>query len=244
MPFFKLPKTLRWLGAVALLLLLLLNSYRLGICLYFYKDFWGQPEFYRSLWMGFRFDCRIVGGITLLLLLISFLPGVHFFKRSWPQRLAMVVYGLAAALLFSLYALDLAHLFITKQRLDLQTIYNIKVGNADGVAFVKTTPFVTLGLIVAISVWVFLLVVAFIHRRIGRQNSSDERWVRIYWQVMFCLLSLVGIYGRIGKEPLHPGIAKLLPSAQAQTLAVNPLEALVYSIFTADSAAPKDAGAP
>jgi hypothetical protein len=244
MPFFKLPKTLRWLGAVALVLLLLLNAYRVGIYLYFYKDLLSNSLLYRSLWMGFRFDCRIVGAVTLLLLLISFVPGVHFFKREWAKRLAMVWYGIALAVIFSLYALDFAHLLVTKQRLDVQTIYNVKVNNAEGIAFVKTTPFATLGLIVAVSVWVFLLLIGFMHTRIRKQNSAEETWVRVYWQVMFCLLCLVGIYGRLGKEPLHRGIAKLLPDPNAQKLAMNPVEAMVYGIFIAETSTQPDANKP
>jgi ABC-type multidrug transport system fused ATPase/permease subunit len=231
MPFFKLPKTLRWVGLMALFLLLLLNGYRLGIYLYFYADQVRGSILYKSFWMGFRFDFRIVASITLLLLLFSFVPGVHFFRRQAGKRLALLVYGLSMAGVFTLYALDLAHLLITRQRIDTQIVHSIKVGNKAGQEFLNTTPWITLALVVAVAVWLLLMLAGALHTAIGKQKSGEEAWVRIYWQVMLVLLCLLGLYGRLGRQPVHGGIARLLNHTAAERLALNPVQAVLDTVF-------------
>lgn len=109
-------------------------------------------------------------------------------------------------------------------------ITDVKKGTVIGHAFVKKTPWLTIFLMIAVTVWLFGMLIGFLHNRINKTKSTDEKWVRLYWQVVFLLAMLVGIYGRLGRTPLHGDIAKLLGNPYAAQLALNPVESFVESI--------------
>ena len=90
----RMPKTIRWIGICALLLLAVLSLYRIGIYQLFPDVFSGaKKNAAQAFWFGFRFDVRLVAAISLFMIAISFWPGLHFFKWEGGKKIALFLYG-------------------------------------------------------------------------------------------------------------------------------------------------------
>jgi hypothetical protein len=241
MKILRLPKTIRWVLGCAFLLLVMMNLYRLGIHLYFHA---GKPEgmsLLRTFWMGFRFDCRYAGGISLLVLLIGFLPGMHIFKRGTGKAAAMFIYSFFTLGLILLSAADFASLLTFRTRLDATLLTDLVKQTSRGKLLVKSIPWVTILIASGVITWIFFMIIRYMHYVISRTKSTLDRGIRIYWQTLTILLFVLCMYGRIGYTPLSPDIARHLDTPYEQLLSLNPVESLLGSI---KSARPNNGFAP
>ena len=104
MPILKLPKSIKWLFACAVLVLLFQTAYRMICFSIFKQDFAGASANLGSiLWLGFRFDWKLVSIVSLFLLLLSVFPATHLFKTSLGKHTAFIVYTLFIAVLLVFY---------------------------------------------------------------------------------------------------------------------------------------------
>ena len=78
-----MPKTLRWIGMTSLLLLLLMTLARLAVYYRFRLPVTGSDSIGPALWLGFRFDFRLLASlglfVGLLVGVIIIVGGLTFF---------------------------------------------------------------------------------------------------------------------------------------------------------------------
>jgi hypothetical protein len=230
MKILRLPKTVRWVLGCALLLLVILNVYRLFLHAYFGKEWLEGPALWQSLWMGFRFDCRYAGGISLLVMLLGYLPGLHVFKRSAGKALGLTLYTVLTFGLLALMVVDFASLITYQTRVDASLLADLIRQTPRGRLVLKEVPLVTMLVGAGILSWIFYMVIRFMHHILNRSRSNLDKGMRIYWQALTISIFLICLHGRIGLTPLRPAMTRTLSTPYAQALALNPPEAVLGSM--------------
>ena len=90
---FRMPKTLRWILLISVLLLVLMTAARLAVYYRFRVPVTGSDPVGPAMWLGFRFDFRLVAGLGLLVgLLGAFLTGLGV---GWALPAALVILAVA-----------------------------------------------------------------------------------------------------------------------------------------------------
>lgn len=223
MPIFPLPKTIRWIGLCGLLLLLLMSLYRLGIYIGFYRGISEANIAAADWWLGFRFDARLVATVSLAMLLLSFLPGMHFFKHRKGKKTAQFFYAVFAAALLLFYAADLVSLLSGRTRLNAAFISEI-FSMVPGKLHWSKGPWVTMLVITGVMVWLFIIITGRLHAVISHSPGKGDKKTRVYWQALLFVVCVLLMYGRVGLSPLSAAGILKAENSPATQLALTPPE--------------------
>lgn len=200
----------------------------MGIHRFFFEKEVNGTALWQAYWMGLRFDCRIVASISLLMILISLWPGLHFFKTSAGKFTSIVLYCLFTAGVLIFYTADFIYLLRFNRRLNGTLVSDLAKGTEKGGIYRHNIPWFALILVIAILLWLSFLFFRQAHKTISKSGGYDQKLVRIYWQSLVVIISCFLIYGRIGAPPLSESLASKQLSPVAAALAVTPPE----SFFT------------
>ncbi|CAN5426281.1 hypothetical protein BH10BAC3_BH10BAC3_26400 [soil metagenome] len=231
MAIFRLPKTIRWIVVCAILLLILLTAYRYCINLLFPNLFAGiKTGLGNAFWYGLRFDVRIVGGLTLLMFLLSFYPGKHYFRSEEGKKVALWVYGFFITMILVFYAADIAYLRNFNQRLNSSIISDLAKNTEKGIVFKTKTEWLAItGTMIAVIVF-FILLANKLHGFITNMKGSGNTGKRITWQVITIIVCVLAMYGSFTLKPLSVSTAASRLTAAQLALALNPFEALFNTL--------------
>jgi hypothetical protein len=232
MQLLRMPKTVCWILTCAVIFLLVMSGYRLGLSWFFNYFSISKAEINTTFWTGFRFDARIIGGFSLLMLLLSFWPGMHFFKTSLGRNTALCFYGLFTLILTLVYTADAVSVFVLKTRLTGTLISDLVKNTQNGVLFKTGAPWFLITLIVILFVFFLFLVFKTLHGRISKKKSaySDTKYPRVTWQIAMILMCAIGVYGTVNMRPLTANSFVTKVSPQSFQLAINPLESFIYTM--------------
>jgi hypothetical protein len=113
-------RLIRWLLATGLFFLLLLSLLRFVFHLVFAPA--GEKNVLPALWMGFRYDARVV----CVFLFIIFLAALVFFLRPFSntisRRILMIFTWLFGFLIIIVYTFDFFHFEYLRQRLNASVL--------------------------------------------------------------------------------------------------------------------------
>jgi hypothetical protein len=217
-----IPKTIWWIGLFSTCLLAAMTCYRLlnHSLLHIEPAALSLGE---AIWIGFRFDCRYVSVFALLVLLISFLPGLHPFRQHNGKALALALATAFSGLLLVLYAADFVLQLAFEQRLQAESLQQAFEHPAE----VRGTPWVIMVLIAGVGTWFLRLVAKGIHRLLARQKAVGPPALRIFWQVLTLLVLLAWIHGSFSSTPLTAKNTMAGQDPVAASFVINPFESLL-----------------
>jgi hypothetical protein len=222
----KMPKTVAWILSVSALLLLLMSLYRLLLCLVFTPNTSPVP-LWQVMVLGMRYDARWVAAISAPLLLLGLLPGLHLYKRNSGKWLALIAYAVFASCMMVLYGIDFAYLISFNERVDGRVWAHFTGDSEQSIGFRQNAPWVVIVLLAAVGTWLVYFIIRWLYRRIGEWRSSDDKAIRLFWQVFAISLLLFALYGRPATSPLSSAAAAALPSVDARKAVLNPFETLL-----------------
>lgn len=226
-----MPKTIRWIGICAILMLVFMSCYRLGIYWAFSgtfsdaKSYTGQAAGY-----GFLFDARWVAIASLFMFLLSFWPRLHFFKWKEGKKMAVVIYGILFFFLVLLYAADVAYLHSFGQRLQGSLISDTAKGTEKWQVYKTGNMWWLLLLVIAMLTWSFIVAIIKAHKAIHKTRSRDNSGARLFWQILLAVICGIAIYGNIGRRPLSASALSGTLAPSAWQLSLNPFESSYYSL--------------
>jgi len=226
----QMPKTVRWVLIIALMFLLAMSLYRLGLHLFLKPKGGEGSQLVRAIWAGFRYDLRYVSFITILVILFGLIPGLHPFKRSLGKKVSLILYSAFAAGMLLFYAADIIYIVSFGERLNGSLVYNLRHNTQVAKLFWHNTPWVTVVIAIAVLVWLFWLLASLIHRSIQKKVKASHGGLRIYWQAMVFLVCLAGLHGHLGAKPLSISITCESKDPYILFLAVNPPQAFFETL--------------
>ncbi len=224
-----MPKTLRWVLLISLVLLALMTAARLAVYYRFRVPVTGSDDpVGPAMWLGFRFDFRLVAGLGLLMgLLTAFKPLDPFRNRKALRGWTVFFYIFFLA--FSLfYIIDFQHFIYLNQRLNASALGFLQDAGISLQMVWQTYPVLRLLLLLLLLPAALCWAVRWFYRLAARSKTAT-RPQAVLWYVAAFLLAAVGIFGRVGQYPLRWSDAFNLGSDFKANLALNPIQSFASS---------------
>ncbi len=223
----RIPKLLRWIFSVVILLLITLTVFRF---IFFWKYNPPGKAFSGSAFiLGFRFDARLCCIIGLGMMLLSFTPFLNPFKNSSAKKIWNILLPLIFTLVVLFYFIDFYHFDYLHQRLNATVLNYLEDAGISFNMVWQTYPLIKVG----ITVIVLLIIFKFIFTRLLagylQQNSFYKRRGIGFYIIAFFILGGF-IFGKIGQFPLRWSDAFTLSDDFKANLALNPFQSFFSTL--------------
>jgi phosphoglycerol transferase MdoB-like AlkP superfamily enzyme len=230
-----IPRHIRWIISLAILFFVWLFLMRFIAWWYFKPTGVSFGTRLPVFWLGFRFDAREVGILTLLILLTGALPLLHPFQKKAGKIVTKTIVFLAIILVAVFFLLDFMHFRYLMQRLNASALSFLEDAKISGNMVWQTYPVIriVLGLIAAIALLFFLS--GKIYSRIEKTPFKGSLKSRVAWFTGMFLLSALAIFGRIGQYPLRWSEAFNLGNDFNANIALNPFQSFFSSLHSRTS---------
>ena len=177
-----------------------------------------------AIWVGAKFDLRLVLIVSLPLLVLQVLPPLDPARNSVARRGWVALSALVAALLVLLHVVDLAHYDYLHERLGVELLDQAQEPAIAAQMVWETYPVVwgLVGLLAFVVLWSWLLrrhVFATLDREASVLTPLRRR---LAWAGLFAFVAL-GIYGKASFYPLRWSDAYERTDPFATALALNPV---------------------
>ncbi|GAO43562.1 LTA synthase family protein [Flavihumibacter petaseus] len=228
----KIPRTIRWVFLISLLLLVLMSAARLGTWLTFRLPVTGSggaPGTGRAFWLGFRYDARIVGAIALVTALITALPVADPFRNPRALKGWTWFYSIIALALVVFYAVDFLHFRYLNQRLNASALSFLQDAAISAKMVWQTYPVIRILLAVIVLTWGIVWMIRYFYRSIKKSDYRYNRPVRVIGYIGGFLVLAVALFGRVGQYPLRWSDAFNLGSDFNANIALNPIQSFASS---------------
>ena len=223
----RIPKLLRWIFSVLLILLVVMTFSRL-IILWTYnppgKAFSGS-----AFILGFRYDARVVCIIGLVMMLLCAIPFFNPFKNYNARKFWNFFIPFVFIIIVLVLAIDFYHFDYLHQRLNATVLNYVADAGISANMMWQTYPLLKIGIAI-----ILLLVLA----RFGfgkllaayqQQDSFYKRKGRLTYVVAFLLFGIF-IFGKIGQFPLRWSDAYTLSDDFKANLALNPFQSFLSTL--------------
>ena len=223
----RIPKLLRWIFSVVLILLVVMTISRLII---FWKfDPPGKPFSGSAFIMGFRYDARVVCIIGLAIMLMCAIPFLNPFKNFNARKIWNVLLPLVFMMMILVLAIDFYHFDYLHQRLNATVLNYLQDAGISFNMMWQSYPLLTISIalivLLVLARWGFGRLLA----RYQQQDSFYKRKGRLMYVISFLLFGIF-IFGKIGQFPLRWSDAYTLSDDFKANLALNPFQSFISTL--------------
>jgi hypothetical protein len=171
----RMPRLLRWVLSVALLLLVCMTLGR--VIFYFTYNPPGKAFSGSAFLMGLRFDARISAITVLVILVVCALPFFNPFKKKAAARFWNIALPVLFVLLLFFYVIDFFHYDYLHQRLNATVLNYLQDAGISYKMMWQTYPVVKVSLflivLIFVSVWFFKKWLLYFMHRPAYDNKKN-----------------------------------------------------------------------
>ncbi len=222
-----IPKLLRWIFSVVVILLVAMTFYRLMIFWKFNPP--GKAISGSAFILGFRYDARVVCIIGSALILLNAIPVLNPFKNYQAKYFWNILLPAIFLILAFVMAIDFYHFDYLHQRLNATVLNYLQDAGISVNMMWQSYPLLK----IAIGLILLLLATRFIFGRLLdhylQQDSYYKRKGRLLYFVSFFLFGAF-IFGKIGQFPLRWSDAYTLSDDFKANLALNPFQSFLSTL--------------
>lgn len=223
------PKNIQWIFASGLLFLFLMTLLRVAFFEVFSPPSGNQPIPYaKALFLGLRYDARIVAVAGLILFLLGFL--FKPFRSPAGRRIALVLWFVLILVAGLFYAIDFANYAYLNERLNAGLLNYVSDARTSAAMMWQTYPVIKILLAITFALWVLMWAIKAIYRKISRKEGTVAKRPAVILSLSFFLLLAFLIFGRIGQYPLRWSDAFILGNDYASNAALNPFQSFFSSL--------------
>lgn len=223
----RIPRLLRWIVSVLLLLLLVMTLARFIVFWKFNPP--GKAFSGSAFIMGLRFDARVLAIIGLLMLLLCSLSFLNPFKNGNARRFWNILLPVIFLLMLFVFAIDFYHFDYLHQRLNATVLNYLQDA---GISFNMMWQSYPLLKITIALVLVFFLARFLFGRLLARYQQQDAFYKRkgIFAYLISVLILGGFIFGKLGQFPLRWSDAYTLSDDFKANLALNPFQSFLSTL--------------
>lgn len=217
----RIPRLLRWIFSVVLLLLVVMTLARFIIFWKFNPP--GKALSGSAFIMGFRFDARVACVVGLFIMLLCAIPYVNPFKNYGAKKFWNIFLPLIFLLMLFVFAIDFYHFDYLHQRLNATVLNYLQDAGISFNMMWQSYPLlkISIGLILIFFIGRFIFGKLLAHYQ--QQESYYKR--KGTWAYIISFFILGGfIFGKIGQFPLRWSDAYTLSDDFKANLALNPFQ--------------------
>lgn len=227
----RVPKLLRWIFSVVLVLLLAMTIGRLIFYVAYNPP--GKPFSGSAFILGLRFDARIAAITGLVLLLLCAFPFVHPFKNTKAKRFWNILIPVVFVLLVILYAIDFYHYDYLHQRLNASVLNYLQDAGISYQMMWQTYPLVKVTIAIILIAVAARLFFGWLLNKFLFEDGFNKRSGAVYYIISFLILAQT-VVGKIvlkpGQFPLRWSDAFTLTDDFKSNLALNPLQSFFSTL--------------
>ncbi|MEN9548724.1 MAG: hypothetical protein RIR12_1315 [Bacteroidota bacterium] len=221
-------KIIRWMllnGIFFMLLMLLMRSI-------FHWVFGpaGAGSVARPMWMGVRYDARVVCIFLLFVWLLALVPFFRPFTSLTSKNILLGVARFFAIGLIVIYTFDFAHFAYLQQRLNASVLsYAADAGISLRMMW-QSYPVTKILLGWFIAFWILFKSIHYLYQLANTEPAVATKGNRFVTYFLFFIVLAIGIFGRVGQFPLRWSDAYRFNNDYKASLALNPLQSFVSSL--------------
>ena len=223
----RIPKLLRWIFSVVLILLLVMTISRFVIFWSFNPP--GKAFSGSAFIMGFRYDARVVCIIGLAMMLLCAIPFLHPFKNYTAKKFWNILLPLIFIIMVFVMAIDYYHFDYLHQRLNATVLNYLQDAGISFNMMWQSYPLLK----ISIAVLLFLVLARFGFGKLlahyQQQDSFYKRKGRLLYVISFFIFGGF-IFGKIGQFPLRWSDAYTLSDDFKANLALNPFQSFISTL--------------
>jgi len=223
----RIPKLLRWILSVVLLLLVVMTIARFIIFFRFNPP--GKAFSGSAFIMGLRFDARVTCIVGLGMMLLCAVPYLNPVKNYRAKKFWNILLPVIFLLMLFVFAVDYYHFDYLHQRLNATVLNYLEDAGISFNMMWQSYPLlkIMIGLIL-----VFLLSRFIFGRLLARYQQQESFYKRKGILSYFIIFLVFGgfIFGRIGQFPLRWSDAYTLSDDFKANLALNPFQSFLSTL--------------
>lgn len=222
-------RLVRWMLLNGLFFLLLLTILRIIFHIVFTPR--GEVAIGDALWMGFRYDARVVSVFLMIVLLLS---SIFYFYKPFTQvisrRILLVFTRFFGLLVIIIYTFDFAHFAYLRQRLNASVLSYAEDAGISASMVWQSYPVIKILLGWAVAFAGIFYVTRWIYKSVlGLPDKISKLNHTVSYVVLFIVFA-IAIFGRVGQFPLRWSDAYQLDSDYKANLALNPFQSFMSTL--------------
>ena len=223
----RIPKLLRWIFSVVLILLLVMTVSRFVIFWSFNPP--GKAFSGSAFIMGLRYDARVVCIIGLVMMLLCTIPFLNPFKNYTAKKFWNILLPLIFIIMVFVMAIDYYHFDYLHQRLNATVLNYLQDAGISFNMMWQSYPLLK----ISMAVLLFLVLARFGFDKLlahyQQQDSFYKRKGRLLYVISFFIFGGF-IFGKIGQFPLRWSDAYILSDDFKANLALNPFQSFISTL--------------
>ena len=223
----RIPKLLRWIFSVLLILLVVMTISRLIIFWKFNPP--GKAFTGSAFIMGFRFDARVISIIGLVMMLLCAIPFLNPFKNFKAKKIWNVLIPMLFIIMVLVLAIDFYHFDYLHQRLNATVLNYLQDATISFNMMWQTYPLLKIGIAIIILLILARIGFGFLLARYQQQYSFYKRKGVMMYVLSFLLFGIF-IFGKVGQFPLRWSDAYTLSDDFKANLALNPFQSFLSTL--------------
>lgn len=220
----KIPKLIRWIFSTGIIFLLLMTLLRLSLFLFFDKQGNHFSDILTALFLGLRYDLKMISILLLFMLLAGSIPFIHPFNTVRGRRIWLIILGIISFIFVFFYSVDFPHYSYLSQRLNASVLNYLADTSISMNMLWQTYPVIKIIILLIAGTWFIRMLIVSSYRKIKKGPTlTTKRHTAISYIISFLLFAFF-IFGRIGQFPLRWSDAFELGSDYKANLALNPFQ--------------------
>jgi phosphoglycerol transferase MdoB-like AlkP superfamily enzyme len=223
----RIPKLLRWIFSVVIILLVTMTIFR--FIFYFAYNPPAKAFSGSAFIMGLRFDARIASIVGLSIMLLGIIPFLDPFKNVGARKFWNFLLPLLFVLLVLLYVIDFYHFDYLHQRLNATVLNYLQDVGISFTMMRQTYPLVTIGIVLVIVIVISVFIFKRLLASYLQKDSFYKRRGIAFYVITFLLFGIL-IFGKISQFPLRWSDAFTLSDDFKANLALNPFQSFFSTL--------------
>ena len=223
----RIPKLLRWIFSVVLILLVVMTISRFIIFRTFNPP--GKAFSGSAFIMGFRYDARVVCIIGLVIMLLCAIPFLNPFKNYKAKTFWNILLPLVFIIMVFVLAIDFYHFDYLHQRLNATVLNYLQDAGISFNMMWQSYPLIKISIAIILLLVLARLFFGKLLARYQQQDSYYKRKGRLMYVIAFLVFG-VFIFGKIGQFPLRWSDAYTLSDDFKANLALNPFQSFISTL--------------
>ena len=222
-----IPKLLRWIFSVVIIILILMTISRFLIFFKFNPP--GKAFSGSAFIMGLRFDARFAGIIGLTMMLLCAIPFFNPFKNCKATYFWNIILPAIFFIIVIVLAIDYYHFDYLHQRLNATVLNYLADAGISFNMMWQSYPLLQISIAAIILLALARFVFGKLLEAYQQQYSFYKRKGRFTYIISFLLLGIL-IFGKIGQFPLRWSDAYTLSDDFKANLALNPFQSFLSTL--------------
>ncbi len=230
----KIPRYIRWISLTGVIFLLLMTILRVALVLSFKAPEAGNTHLFNAFVLGLRYDLRMVCIACLLLFLLGTIKPLHPLDKKWGKRISFWIWTVFIIFFAVFYVVDFANYAYLSQHLTASVLNYLQDAKISMGMVWQTYHVGWILLILLLAIAGLLALIRSTYNTTLSKQKNATRGSKILWGLVFFLLLVVGILGRViykpGIYPLRWSDAFALGNDYEASVALNPFQSFFSSL--------------